>query len=332
MMPAPALSTLREATLPAERRGIARDAVRMLVTNRSANEHEDRRFFDLPKVLRPGDLLVANDSATLPAALTATRNDGTPLLLHVGTELGTSLRIVEPRGEIDAGEHLDLGDGAGVTLLAPLDKRYPRLWYARFDVPFPVHAFLAKAGAPIRYAYITERLPLADYQTLFARVPGSSEMPSAGRPFTEATIRALRRRDIAITTITLHCGISSLEAPEHPGPERYVVSPATAALVNATRREGRRVIAVGTTVVRALETSVFANEVVASSGWTEHVIDPEHAPRVIDGLLSGFHHPTATHVELLAAFVPRNVLRTAYERAAEQDYLCHEFGDVHLIL
>jgi S-adenosylmethionine:tRNA ribosyltransferase-isomerase len=330
MIATPSLPTLREATLPAERRGVARDAVRMLVTSRAENRHEHRRFFELPGVLRPGDLVVVNDSATLPAALHATRANGTRLLMHVGTEIGAALRIVEPRGDASAGERLSAG-GGGVTLLSPLDEARPRLWYARFDVPTPVNAFLAKMGEPIRYGYVSERLPLTDYQTHFARVPGSAEMPSAARPFTEQTVRALRRRAVTLATITLHCGISSLETPERPGPERYTVSPEAAASVNAARREGRRVIAVGTTVVRALETSVLDDDVVASSGLTELVVGPNHPPRVVDGLLSGFHHPTATHIELLGALVPEPVLRAAYEAAAARDYLCHEFGDVHLI-
>jgi S-adenosylmethionine:tRNA ribosyltransferase-isomerase len=326
------LPKLEEATLPAELRGIARDGVRLLVTDRAQRRHEDRSFYEIPAVLRGGDLLVVNDSATLPAALRARRSNGDAIALHVGTALGDALRIVEPRGPVNAGEYLDLGLGGSATMLAPLDRTQPRLWYARFDLPIRLNAFLAKVGEPIRYGYVTERIPLSAYQTAFARVPGSAEMPSAARPFTEDVVRALRRTGVAVATITLHCGISSLEAPERPGPERYVVPAATARAVNAAQREGRRVIAAGTTVVRALESSLDQGEAIASHGWTEHVIDPDHPPHVTNGLLTGFHDPAATHVDLLRAFLDEGLLRDAYDAAARGGYLCHEFGDVHLIL
>ncbi len=332
MTAAPALSRgLRPATQPPEYRGVARDAVRMLVTDRGARSQTHAHFYDLPALLRPGDLVVVNDSATLAAALVAGRSGGTTLLLHVSTKIDERLWTVEPRGPVVPGETLTLPGGASATLLAPVEPEHPRVWYAAFALPKPMHAYLTEHGAPIAYAYLGRQVPLKEYQTLFARSRGSAEMPSAARPFTERVVARLRNCDIEIATVTLHCGVASFEAPERPGTERFSVSPAAAQKVNAARREGRRVIAVGTTVVRALESSA-ADEVVASHGWTDLFIDETYRLKVVDALLSGFHDANATHVSMLRAFADADLLEDAYARAAERGYFCHEFGDAHLIL
>ncbi len=177
-----------------------------------------------------------------------------------------------------------------------------------------------------------ERFPLREYQTIFAREPGSAEMPSAARPFTPRVLDALRRRRVELATITLHCGVSSFERPELPGAERFIVPHAAAAALNRARCEGRRVIAVGTTVLRALESPVVSSEVLAGSGWTDLVIDPARRIRTADALLTGFHHDGATHQWILRAFVSASLLSSAYDEAARADYLQHEFGDVHLIV
>lgn len=192
--------------------------------------------------------------------------------------------------------------------------------------------YLAQYGAVIRYGYVRETFPLSDYQTMFARRPGSAEMPSAARPFTPKVIRALNRRGVGIATVTLHCGVSSFEAPERPAIERYFVSPETAVLVNRARQEGRRVIAAGTTVLRALETSVHNAISIASQGWTDLVINESHDLRTADVLLTGFHDSAATHQWILRAFADGKLLEGAYREAAEAGYYQHEFGDIHLIV
>jgi len=217
-------------------------------------------------------------------------------------------------------------------MLAPVEPQRPRTWYAAFDLPGPMYAYLAECGSPITYAYLTRTFPLRDYQTIFARSIGSSEMPSAGRPFTKRVIDRLRGHGVEIAPITLHCGVASFEAPERPGTERFSVSRATADRVNAARRQGRRVIAVGTTVVRALESAATEDGVVASQGWTDLFIDEHHRCNAVDGLLSGFHDASSTHLSMLHAFAGRELLDEAYAEAAERAYYCHEFGDVHLIL
>lgn len=322
---------LVEATEPPEYRGVARDGVRMLVTDRQARSHSHAHFYDLPAILRRGDLLVVNNSATLPAAIRAQRNSGDAVQLHVSTKIDERLWMVEPRGPIDAGEVLTLPGGASATVIAPVEPRRPRLWYVAFQSNAPMYAYLAQFGAPIAYAYLDRSFPLRDYQTLFAREIGSSEMPSAARPFTKAVVAQLRRHEVEVATITLHCGVASFEAPERPGIERFTVSHATADRVNAARHDGRRVVAVGTTVVRALESAAADGGVSATQGWTDLFIDDTYQLKVVDAVLSGFHAASATHLSMLHAFMDAELLGSAYAEAGEYGYAYHEFGDVHLI-
>jgi len=322
---------LVEAAAPPEYRGIARDGVRMLVTDRHTGLHAHAHFYDLPELLRAGDLLVVNDSATLPAALFARRESGGDVRLHVSTMIDEHLWMVEPRAPVAAGETLTLPGAASVTLLTPVDPEHPRLWYASFQLSAPMYAYLARFGEPITYAYLERRYPLREYQTFFARSIGSSEMPSAARPFTREVVERLRARGVEMASITLHCGVASFEAPERPGIERFIVSPETADRVSAARRAGRRVVAVGTTVVRALETAATPDGAVAAAGWTDLFIGEDFQLSAVDALLSGFHDANATHVSMLRAFMSAELLQDAYAEAAAHGYAYHEFGDVHLI-
>ncbi len=323
---------LLEATAPPERRGIERDAVQMLVTDRQTRRHSHMHFFDLPAVLRDGDLLVVNDSATLPAAIQARRQSGQSLALHVSTKMDEHLWMAEPRGSVSAGESLLLPGGGSAVMLWPVEPKRPRVWYAAFNLPLAMNAYLMTFGEPIRYGYMRERFPLEDYQTIFAREPGSSEMPSAARPFTSRIVNALQQRGVERATITLHCGVASFETPERPSIERYVVSLEAAAAVNRARAEGRRVIAVGSTSLRALESALADGEIIASSGWTDLVIDEQSKVKSVDGLLTGFHDGASTHQWMLRAFLDRELLASAYDEAAERGYYQHEFGDIHLIV
>ena len=327
-----ALPSANEATSPPERRGLARDGVRLLVTDSASREHRDAAFRDLPTFLRRGDLLIVNDSATLPAALVARRADGAPFPLHLSTWIADDLWIAEPRESVQSGERAALADGGAATFLVPVDVARARLWYVALALPVPLDAFLARHGAPIRYRYVAEAFPLADYQTIFARVPGSAEMPSAARPFTQRVLDGLRAAGVRVASVTLHTGVSSPERHERPYREWYEVPAATAAAVNATRRRGGRVIAIGTTAVRALESAASGCEAIASSGWTDLIVTPERGVRFFDGLLTGFHEPEASHLDMLRAFAGAPLLGAAYEHAIERGYLWHEFGDVHLLL
>jgi S-adenosylmethionine:tRNA ribosyltransferase-isomerase len=338
-----------EAPAPPENRGLPRDGVRMLVSRAASGTIAHHRFSDLPRLLLPGDLLVVNTSRTLPAAVPV----GPDLTVHFSTGLPDGTWLVEPRipagisskpyGAAAPPEVIDLPGGARLTLTGQAGAR---LWRARLSTA--VVPYLLRHGEPIRYSYATGRWPLGAYQTVFGRWPGSAEMPSAARPFTPAVVTELAARGVTIAPITLHCGVSSLESDEDPYQEQYDVPPATARLVNLTRQSGGRVIAAGTTVVRALETAAVAGtagtaglggtaglagpRVEAKAGWTSHVVTPETGLRVVDGLLTGLHEPRSTHLWMLAAFHGKDLLRECYNEALASGYLWHEFGDVHLLL
>jgi S-adenosylmethionine:tRNA ribosyltransferase-isomerase len=321
-----------EAHEPPEARGLARDHVRLMVSHLEDDSVDHHRFIDLPDALQTGDLLVANDSATLPAALTAQRADGTTITLHISTRLPANLWVVEPRRtSAAAGELLAFPGGATAQLLVPYqDSR--RLWVAHFDTS--VTDLMARHGRPIAYPYVHGQWPLQMYQTVYAGPPGSAEMPSAGRPFTPDVLAELAHRGIGFVTLTLHTGVASLEMHERPYAEEFWVPELTTRAVRRAKAEDRRVIAVGTTVVRALESAFDADsgDVVATHAWTELVIDPARGVHVVDSLLTGFHEPKATHLAMLEAIAGRPHLEVTYAAALEAGYLWHEFGDLHLIL
>ncbi len=320
------------AALEARRPPSERDGVKLLVADRTRGTVAHHAFRDLPELLAPGDVVVVNVSATLPAAVSAWRAEGTPARVHFSTRvprLDSSWRVVELRTQDGAqpargrsGETLALPGGATLELMAPYLSE-GRLMLARLDVP--VEPYLQAHGQPIRYGYVARPWPLAEYQNVYATTPGSAEMPSAGRPFTPELITRLVARGISVAPITLHCGVSSPERHEPPFPEQYDVPEATARLLAA--RTGRA-IAVGTTVVRALETTRGA----AGSGWTGLVIEPDAELRTVDGLITGWHEPEASHLQLLQAVGGAELLRYSYAQALEHRYLWHEFGDSHLIL
>jgi S-adenosylmethionine:tRNA ribosyltransferase-isomerase len=318
---------------PPEARGLQRDEVRLLVSYGSTDRVVHTIFRDLPGLLQPGDLLVANDSATLPAAVNARGPDGEAIVLHFSTRLSDDIWAVEPRRAcLGSGDSLALdGDGL-VRLLAPY-RDSSRLWLARLYLPEPPLDYLANWGRPIAYDYVTREWPLDVYQTVYAKSPGSAEMPSAGRAFSPRVLDALAELGVAFETLTLHTGVSSLENDEPPYPEWFSVPQRTAEAINTARVGGRRTIAVGTTVVRALESATGRDgSVRPRSGWTELVITPERGVRAIDGLLTGLHEPRSSHLAMLQAIGGRHQIERAYREAIAAGYLWHEFGDLHLIL
>jgi S-adenosylmethionine:tRNA ribosyltransferase-isomerase len=337
-----ALDADHEAHEPPEARGIGRDEVRLMVSaGDDAPTHH--RFTDLPAVLTAGDLVVVNTSATIPAAVDGVLATGDPVVVHVSTPLPGALWVVEVRRPVaGATEPLALDGPTTVALLGggtvALLTRFGdsnRLWVATvggLDAG-GLLAHLASHGRPIRYRYVPADWPLAAYQTAFATEPGSAEMPSAARPFTPRVVTDLVRRGVTIAPLVLHTGVASLEGGESPYPERYRVPAPTAALVNDVHARGGRVVAVGTTVVRALETVVDARGIVhPGEGWTELVVTPERGVRAVDGLLTGWHEPVATHLLMLEAVAGRCALEQAYAAAWAEGYLWHEFGDSHLLL
>lgn len=331
-----------EAGEPPEARGLARDDVRLLVSYRTNDCIVHARFRDIVCFLDPGDVVVVNTSGTRPAALDARREDGTQLALHLSTRLPAGLWLVElrrPAGEAtrpfhdgQAGETLHLPAGGEVTVHVPYSPG-GRLWVATLQLPEELDGYLAVHGAPIRYRYVREEWPLSYYQTVYVTETGSAEMPSAGRPFTPELITRLVARGVHVAPILLHTGVASLEEHESPYEEYYRVPSSTARLVNGARAAGGRVIAVGTTVVRALETVAGEDgRVHRGGGWTSLVITPRRRLRAVDALLTGFHEPQASHLAMLEALANRRHLRLTYREALAEEYLWHEFGDLHLIL
>ncbi|MGI5374369.1 S-adenosylmethionine:tRNA ribosyltransferase-isomerase [Streptomyces sp. CA-251387] len=347
------------ARIPAEQRGpgLDRDAVRLLVSRGSEVSHHT--FCELPLLLRAGDLLVVNTSETLAAAV-----DGwighARVVAHFSTRgddgrWAVELRDPDERGTTraraggPAGTEVRLPGGVRLVLEEPLSSGSERLWWARVAGPqgdlegggdiqgAGILGLMREHGRPIRYSYTERDQPLSVYQTVFALPSadgtGSAEMPSAARPFTVRMVTELVSRGVQFAPITLHTGVASAEAHEPPYPERFAVPEASARLINAVKAGDGRVIAVGTTAVRAVESAVDANGVVrAREGWTDLVVTPERGVRVVDGLLTGLHEPEASHLLMLEAVAGRAAIDRSYDEALRGLYLWHEFGDVHLIL
>jgi S-adenosylmethionine:tRNA ribosyltransferase-isomerase len=344
---------------PPEARGLARDEVRLLVSDPDTDDVRHATMRELPDFLSTGDLLVVNASATINAALDGWRSGFAGVAdelvaLHLSSPAPwrdderrwvVELRRPTPDGTrplLDArpGERIRLRGGGSATLVAPFGARgsgmpngFVRLWEADLSCPGGIVAYAAEFGAPIRYDYVPDRWPLYMYQTMFGIEPGSAEMPSAGRPFTADIVMRLQAKGVVVAPIVLHTGVASLEAGEPPFPERFRVTGCAADAVNRARASHHRVVAVGTTVVRALETVASPDgTVTAAEGWTDLVITPERGVHVVDALITGFHEPRASHLALLDAFAGRRHLGVAYKAALENGYLWHEFGDLHLIV
>jgi S-adenosylmethionine:tRNA ribosyltransferase-isomerase len=344
-----------EAAEPPEARGLRRDEVRLLVSRIDTDSIAHSRFSELPQWLAAGDLLVVNTSGTLNAALVARARDGDRFEVHLSTRLPGNLWAIEvrrpgpvaslPYRDARAGTRYDLEGGGRVTLLSPypfvdqLDA-HSRLWIAALELDEPVLPYLQRSGRPIRYSYVNAAWPESMYQTVFATEPGSAEMPSAARPFTPELVTRLVASGIQIAPLLLHTGVASLEDHEPPYEEFYRVPVETAERVNAATRAGRRVIAVGTTVVRALETVTDRRGTAsAGEGWTGLAVGRDRPLRVVNGIITGFHEPRATHLAMIeqvivaaGAGLSSSHLDRAYREAQGAGYLWHEFGDSHLII
>jgi S-adenosylmethionine:tRNA ribosyltransferase-isomerase len=334
-----------EASLPPEERGLHRDQVRLMVSYCSTRQVIHSRFEKLPEYMDAGDVLVINTSKTMRAALEARRADGAVLELHLSTHLPSDLWVVELRLPVEqggkpfyaaeVGERFDLPGGGGTVLHAPYPENPPRrrLWAASLELPGPLEDYLEQHGFPIRYNYVRSVWPMEYYQNVYATETGSAEMPSAGRAFTPELITNLVARGVIFAPLLLHTGVASLEEDEQPYEEYYRVPASTAGLVNLARASGKRVIAVGTTAVRALQTVTGRDGIVREGeGWTGLVITPGARLTSIDGLLTGLHEPRSTHLSMLFAVAGYEHTRLAYRQALEHKYLWHEFGDLHLIL
>ena len=368
---------MNPARAPRERRSDAR----LLAVDAASGQHADLQVQDLPSLLRPGDLLVVNDAATLPASLHGRVASGGAESAGAMVELrlaGAAAEAVEatapasaepsapgtedtfwavlfgagdwrtPTEQRPAPPVLTVGDEitlagalrAAVLAVSPIS---PRLVRIRFSLRgAALWAALYAQGKPIQYSYLREEVALWSVQTVYAGRPWAVELPSAGRPLSWEILTRLRRSGVELAWLTHAAGLSSTGEPALdaalPLPERYEIPDTTALLIERTRRRGGRVIAVGTTVVRALEGAARAAEVcdapgvrLARRGVTDLVLSPDSRLRVVDGILTGIHSPGESHFQLLAAFCPLDLLRNSWEHAARTGYLCHEFGDLSLI-
>jgi S-adenosylmethionine:tRNA ribosyltransferase-isomerase len=335
-----ALDTAHEAHEPPEVRGLRRDDVRLLVSAGDAPPLH-ARFADLGAHLAPGDLLVVNTSATIPAALDARLPSGDPVVVHLSGALPGDAWLVEVRRPhrgatrpLALAEPVELAlvAGGAVRLLMPFAGS-TRLWLAEVAVAGTVLGYARRHGRAIRYGHVFHEWPLGNYQTVFGAEPGSAEMPSASHPFTGEVVTDLVRRGVLLVPVLLHTGVSSLEGGERPYPEHYRVEDTTAATINAVRARGGRVVAVGTTVVRTLATVTGADGTVhPGNGWTEVVVTPTTPLPAVDGLVTGWHEPEASHLWMLEAVAGRDPVERAYAEALDRGYLWHEFGDSHLLL
>jgi S-adenosylmethionine:tRNA ribosyltransferase-isomerase len=326
------------ARIPPEKRGRGRDDVRLFVTLPDGHRHA--RFEDLPEFLRDGDLLVVNESAALPASLPAEGRLG-EILLNLCTRFRSDLWVAEPRwsagkpGPMPVRPRDELQIGSSTVCLISEYPGLPRLWFALADTSFD--PIMAEFGGPIHYGY-ADAWPMDVYETMFSRVPGSAEMPSAARPITPRMKELLEESGIRFAPIVLHTGVSSLEIEgeivegEAMYPEPFFVSKETAGAVNRTHLAGGRVIAVGTTVVRALESAWTPDGVVPRAGFSRLQVNPDRGVHAVDGLLTGFHDPVTSHLALLGAFLGMDGVRDAYAEAIRKGYLWHEFGDSHLVM
>ena len=336
----------RSARVPAEQRGTGRDrdSVRLLVS--CGTEVSHHAFVELPRRLRAGDLLIVNTSPTLAAAVDgrigharvvvhfSTRGDDGRWAVELRDPDGKGTTRARAGGPVDA--EVRLAGDVRLVLEEPLTPCGSRLWWGRMSDP-DVLGLLRRHGRPIRYSYTRRDQPLSVYQTVFALPSadgsGSAEMPSAARPFTARLVAELVSRGVQFAPITLHTGVASAETHEPPYPERYEVPEASARLINAARAGGGRILAVGTTAVRAVESAVDDDGVVrARKGWTDLVVTPERGVRVVDGLLTGLHEPEASHLLMLEAIAGRAAIERGYAAALSGLYFWHEFGDVHLVL
>ena len=340
-----------EASAPPEARGLRRDEVRLMISNYSTDQVKHTRFHQLDKYLDEGDVIVINTSRTRNSALLSTRADGSVLELHLSIHFDDDLWTVELRSineigktkhleDAHEGEFLSLPGAVPAVLQGPYisdcndnSKPSETLWLAKINFPQDVDEYLARYGFPIRYNYVKERWPLSFYQTVYATEPGSAEMPSAGRPFTPKLMKRLESKGVQIAPLILHTGVSNLETHEPPYKEFYRVTLETARMVNEARASGHRVVAVGTTAIRALESVTSGDgKTHAGEGWTCLVITPQRRLRAVNALITGMHEPEATHLAMLEALAGLHHIKIAYDEALRKGYLWHEFGDLHLIL
>lgn len=331
------------ADSPPERRGIRRDHVRMMVSNRWTGESRHVCFFDLPQALKAGDVVVLNASRTVPAVLYI-KHMRNGKVISSQRELRLAHRIDHQTWNVwVVGDQVQQGDefifSDQLTARVTQTELPGPLVQVRFSLAgTQLFEQIYLLGNPVRYEYIKQPWSLDYYQTVYGSVPGSVELPSAGRAFSWELIFRLKKQGVQIVILTLHTGLSYFSddfpfLPPEQNHESYEIPEHAAKVIQQAKQRGGRVIAVGTTVVRALESAAQSDHgCLAQSGISNLYITEETSLQVVDGLMTGFHEPEASHLDLLSAFVKPSILKLMYKEAIQERYLWHEFGDIHLIL
>ncbi len=345
-----------ECSKPTEVRGLRRDEVRLMVSEMETDKIHHDVFKNIVEYLNEGDVLVVNTSGTMKAALTGVYNNETNVNVHFSTQTQNKKWVIEIREIIDGktrrfshgkiGGFIQLKNGGKIKLVKPYynesdhnspikddNQNHLQLWIVDLLLNNSLENYLEQHGENIRYNYLKDSYPTSYYQTVFANEMGSAEMPSAGRAFTSELISKLIIKGVEIVPVLLHTGVASLEKNEKPYEEYFRVSEHSANRINFAKKQGKKIIAVGTTVVRTLETLANKHkEIHAGTGWTNIFITPEKGLKIVDGLLTGFHEPQASHLFMLEALARREHLEKTYNEAIEENYLWHEFGDLHLLM
>lgn len=324
------------ANTPAEYRGSGRDDVRLLALDRITGESFHHHFSELKSILREGDLLVLNNSRTLPAVLKGRKGER-PIEIRLSRKVTDQEWEALIIGDVCLiGETIYLPGELTATIIGKGNES-PLVILSFSKSGLDLYDAIYQYGEPLHYEYIKTPWPLEMYQTVYASVPGSVEMASAGRAISHKLLYTLKQKGVEIAYLQLHAGLSYYGNDRWPNPtnhvEAFCIPEKTAELVNKTKRNNGRVIAVGTTVVRALETAVTSDGMVeAQEGATCLYIQKGYTLRAVDGLLTGFHEPEASHMDMLSAFIEEDILMKAYKEVLADGYLWHEFGDMNLIL
>ncbi|KAA0546202.1 S-adenosylmethionine:tRNA ribosyltransferase-isomerase [Bacillus sp. BGMRC 2118] len=324
------------ANHPIEISGRSRDDVKLMVLDRTSGKTSHQKFHDLGSFLKAGDVLVLNNSRTIPSVLKGKQGKR-------DIEIRLSRRVTDDSWEVlivgglyASDDQIEFTDG--ITARIEGEGSELPLVKIRFSTSGQkLYEMFYRYGEPIRYEYIDKPWPLEAYQTVYASVPGSVEMPSAGRAFTWKLIHQLRRKGVSVVFLQLHAGLSYYgndhwPVPSHH-PESYVIPEETANIINDAKKSGNRVIAVGTTVVRTLETVADQQGFVESGEGITTLYIKEGTPlKCVDGLVTGMHEPEASHLDLLSTLIEKEKLMSAYQDAIQKEYLWHEFGDMNLII
>ncbi len=328
------------AQMPAK----SRDGSWLLILNRARGSTEHRRFDALLDYLEAGDVVVLNDTQVVPARLLGRKDSGGRvelLLLHPATEQGPYHCMIQSSKRVRPGAILDFAEGIRARVCKQVDRG---LTQVEFLDTRPLLEILDSAGSVPLPPYIRRNgIPFEGddaraYQTVYARKPGAVAAPTAGLHFTEKLLESMRQKGVIVTNLTLHVGFGTFQPVRHPDirnhrihEEFFEISTETAQTVNSAKEQGKRVVAVGTTTVRALEFAACGGRVQPGKGWCDLMIYPGYRFQVIDRLLTNFHLPGSSLIMLVSAWAGRNLLLTAYAEAIRMRYRFYSYGDTMYI-